>query len=154
MLEEIGLPLTLLGALWGAMSVVLKAYNELIKRRDEIFDIINKKQKSYNQPPSNQMNHTCDNANTPDYGSGKQLNIKILQRYFSDLFPMSFGLFLFLALMSVILFWLPSFLVDGTGARSLCWITATFPTVLCLGFFWGGIIDFINLKKYFNDNVY
>ncbi len=158
MAEKFGIPIILLGALWGTFGVVLAAFNEVIKRRDKIYDTIYNKQIGHNQP-SNKYN----NENTPDHVSKDPLNITIKQRYLSDLLPMSLGLCLFLAIVSAILLYLPKFfdgetkqgysnLVEHIGTLSI--IAAILPIVCCLGFLVGMIIDYKDLRKYFEVKVY
>lgn len=85
------IPIILIGTIWGATGVVLQAFNIIIDRRDKILKFKFKGQNGVN------TNSTPNNDK----------NLTVEQQYFYTLFPISFGIVLFLAIISGCLIILP-----------------------------------------------
>lgn len=121
--EKLGVPIVLIGSLWSAMDVVLSAFKEINERRDLITDLIDKCGK-------------CDDCS---------LTPAIV--YWTNLFPLSAGVIIFLAIMTVVSIKMPAFanLLDQDFAAKLerlARLIALPLLIALLGFVAGCLFDF------------
>lgn len=122
-LERMGIPLVLFGSLWGAVGVVLEAYQVINERRDEIFNLI----------------ETCGVC------AERIMTPHIV--YWTNLLPLSTGLVLFLLIVSWLMLCIPKFVQTDDQhfirqMRFLSRFVASLPLFALIGFLGGGIFDF------------
>ena len=84
-LEKLSVPVVLMGSLWAAVGVVLDAFKVINERRDLILELITK------------CGKCADRALTP------------LVVYWTNLFPLTTGLVLFLVVVTTIMIKIPRF---------------------------------------------
>lgn len=144
-MEMYMIPTILIGTMWGAIGVVLKAFEMIIDRRDKIFELMIKAKESDGKNTSNEI-------------------LTIEQQYSHTLFPISFGISLFLAIVAVMLLLLPVFLyfkfnvvseikvVNGSKTFWMwmlvccsCCFAAFLPFFACIGFVRGAILDYTKI---------
>lgn len=143
----LGLPLILLGALWGAVSIVLQTYQLINTKRDQIMMLIECK-KAF----------TGKLTSVGDFGAvpakvleqcqsccyGKEL--QPIDLYLSNLLPLSLGLCLFLAIVSFAVVSIPDYLNSSDAdfmykVRRISWVTASLPLFSMFAFAAGTLFD-------------
>ena len=138
----LGLPVVFLGALWGAVSIVLTAYKLINDKRDEIIHMLEcqgliagKGQGS--EALLGKCLECCD-PSVRIFGP--------LELYFGNLLPLSLGVCLFLAIVTYGVWKMPSYvnLEDPETRRKVQRIssfTASLPAFALVGFALGTVFD-------------
>ena len=147
----IGLPVIFLGALWGAVSIVLTAYKLINDKRDEIVHLLECQRLIAGKPrvPPELIKKCmeCCDPNVRIFGP--------LDLYFGNLLPLSFGLCLFLAIVTYGVWMMPSYVnLDNPETRRkvriISSLTASLPAFALLGFGLGTVFDaYTILHAYF-----
>jgi|GEM_PF-2206512 len=144
----LGLPLILLGALWGAVSIVLQSYQMINAKRDQIMVLIECKKAFAGKLTNAGGDFVAAPAKVLDQCQsccyGKEL--QPIDLYFSNLLPLSLGLCLFLAIVSFAVVCIPSYLNSGDAdlmrrVRRISWITASLPLFSLFAFAVGMFFD-------------
>lgn len=125
-LQSLGLPLILLGSLWGAVGVVLNAFGVINERRDLMFKLLDE----------------CGPC--PDRTLGP------VELYISNLLPLSAGLCLFLLIVSYVMLSIPRYMSieDEQYARRMRFVSrliASLPLYALCAFLIGGMFDVYTL---------
>ena len=125
----LGLPIVLLGSLWGAVNTTLKFYEFINDRRDQVFEMIDK----------------C--------GVCPGVTLGPLQIYFTNMMPLTLAVCLFLVLICFVTISIPNYMDvedenDIKRTRFSCYAIASLPAFGLLGFVSGGIYDLIIISKY------
>ncbi|MEO6423078.1 MAG: hypothetical protein ABIO31_10225 [Candidatus Nitrotoga sp.] len=143
----LGLPLILLGALWGAVSIVLQTYQLINTKRDQIMVLIECK-KAFAGKLTNGGDIVAAPAKVLDQCQsccyGKEL--QPIDLYLSNLLPLSLGLCLFLAIVSFAVVSIPDYLNSSDAdfmnrVRRISWITASLPLFSMFAFAAGTLFD-------------
>lgn len=121
-MKAIGMPMVLLATLWGAVNVVLNAFDIINERRDLVFELID----------------NCQRC--PEQILGP------LEIYWTNVLPLTSGLCLFLAIVTTVLFSLPNYVRvdDETYYRKVRFASrfiATLPLFALTAFVAGGLFD-------------
>ncbi|MBK8568824.1 MAG: hypothetical protein IPN81_02050 [Nitrosomonadales bacterium] len=144
----LGLPLILLGALWGAVSIVLQSYQMINAKRDQIMVLIECK-KAFAGKLTNAGGDfvavpakVLDQCHACCYGK----ELQPMDLYLSNLLPLSLGLCLFLAIVSFAVVCIPGYLNSGDAdfmrrVRRISWITASLPLFSLFAFAVGTLFD-------------
>ena len=125
-LQTLGLPLVLLGSLWGAVGVVLNAFGVINERRDLMFKLLD------------------------ECGSCEGRILGPVQIYVSNLLPLSTGLCLFLLIVSYVMLSIPRYMKieDEQYARRMRFVSrliASLPLFALCSFLIGGMFDVYTL---------
>lgn len=88
-LEKLGVPIVLIGALWSAMGVVLEAFKVINERRDLVLNLIG------------------------ECGKCTLQSLKPLIIYWTNMFPLTIGLVIFLIIMTGVLIKIPTFITPA-----------------------------------------
>ncbi len=130
-MDKLGIPILLLAAIWGAFNVVFKAVEMMTDRRDRFQGF---------------TSHDVGD-HLPD------INVK--RQFFLDWLPIWLGTGAFLALFTIIIFYIPDYLERDDSklklSRNLCYAVAVIPLIATIAFFFGGLMDirlFIKGLKY------
>jgi hypothetical protein len=144
---KFGLPLFLLGTLWSAVSIVFAAYKLINDKRDEIIHILECQRliggKTYARA---ELLPKCLECCDP--------NVRILgpiDLYFSNLLPLSFGVCLFLVIITYSVWKMPSYMnLDDPETRFIILLIASLPAFALVGFGIGAVFDIYTiLQAYF-----
>ena len=141
-IPALGLPVVFLGALWGAVTIVLSAYKLINDKRDEILHLIECRRLIAMKPPAHeeaikQCLQCCD-PSTRILGP--------IDLYLGNLLPLSGGICLFLAIVTYGVWKMPSY-VNLENAEMLrkvkriSYFTASLPAFALLGFAVGAAFD-------------
>jgi hypothetical protein len=141
-IPALGLPVVFLGALWGAVTIVLQAYKLINDKRDEILHLIECRRLIAIQPPAHdeaikQCLQCCDPS------------VRILgpiDLYLGNLLPLSGGICLFLAIVTYGVWRMPNYVsLDSPDMRRkvrlISCFTASLPAFALLGFAVGAGFD-------------
>lgn len=125
-LQTLGLPLVLLGSLWGAVGVVLNAFGVINERRDLMFKLLDE----------------CGRCEGRTLGP--------VQIYMSNLLPLSSGLCLFLLIVTYVMLSIPRYMniEDEQYARRMRFVSrfiASLPLFALFSFLIGGVFDVYTL---------
>ena len=147
-MPTLGLPLILLGALWGAVSIVLQFYQIINAKRDQILVFIECKKAFAGKLTNAGGDFVAAPAKVLDQCQlccySKEL--QPIDLYLSNLLPLSLGLCLFLAIVSLAVVRIPGYLNSDDGdfmrrVRRICWITASLPLFALIAFATGLAFD-------------
>jgi hypothetical protein len=121
-LEKLSVPIVLIGSLWSAMGVVLEFFKIINERRDLVLTLIEKCGKCVAHP------------------------LRPLVIYWTNMFPLSLGVFIFLIIMTGVLIKIPTFITfaDGQFAaklQTMAYIIAIPLAFAAVAFLIGGIFD-------------
>jgi hypothetical protein len=121
---SLGLPIVLLGSLWGAVNTTLKFYEVINERRDEVFRLIDK----------------C--------GDCPGIILGPLQIYFTNMMPLTIAACLFLVLICYVTISIPKYMnVEDQNEieriQFACYAISSLPAFGLLGFIGGGLYDAI-----------
>ena len=125
-LQTLGLPLVLLGSLWGAVGVVLNAFGVINERRDLMFKLLD------------------------ECGLCEGRTLGPVEIYLSNLLPLSTGLCLFLLIVSYVMLSIPRYMniEDEQYARRMRFVSrfiASLPLFAFFAFLTGGAFDVYTL---------
>ena len=118
----LGLPIVLLGSLWGAVNTTLKFYEVINERRDQVFELID------------------------ECGVCPDITLGPLQIYFTNMMPLTIATCLFLVLICYVTISIPKYLdieneIELNRTRFACYAISSLPAFGLLGFVGGGIYD-------------
>lgn len=120
-LSKLGLPVVLLGAIWGAFGVVMQAYNLIDNRRDIAFSI-----------------KIAHQASPMEIANAYHV-------FWFDWFPMWIGTLWFCLLFTVVIAMIPKFLIAdkpvGKDIKLICWLSATLPGIGVIAILYCGLAD-------------
>ena len=150
-IPALGLPVVFLGALWGAVTIVLSAYKLINDKRDEILHLIECRRLIEGKAAANaealkQCLQCCDP------------NLRILgpiDLYLGNLLPLSAGICLFLAIVTYGVWKMPGYVtLDSPDmirkVKRISYFTASLPAFTLLGFGVGAGFDaYTILHAYF-----
>lgn len=127
-INKLGLPIVLLAALWGAVSTTLSFFEIINKRRDMLFEMVDK----------------C--------GYCIEQTLGPVEIYLTNLLPLTIGNTIFLSLIFYVILSIPRHMniEDNTEAKHLksaCMIIAILPAFGVLAFVAGGIFDMVMLIR-------
>ena len=125
-LEKLSIPIILLGSVWAAVGIIFQAFVVINERRDKVFALLE------------ECGNCADKALTPAF------------IYWTNLFPLSAGLVIFLIVVTLVMLRLPHFIGFDVPefTRKLVWSSWVLSTPLIftiLGFFVGWTVDFFYL---------
>jgi hypothetical protein len=125
-LEKLGVPIVLMGSLWGAVGVVLDAFKVINERRDLAFKLVG------------ECGKCADKVLTPQIV------------YLTNMVPLTTGLVLFLIVVTAVMIRIPHFaqLQDEVFHRRMVFTSRLLATPLVftiIGFALGGAFDFYYL---------
>jgi hypothetical protein len=150
-IPTLGLPVVFLGALWGAVTIVLSAYKLINEKRDEILRMIECRRlidggSHENTEALKQCLQCCDP------------NVRILgplDLYLGNLLPLSAGVCLFLAIVTYGVWKMPDYVnledpETRSKVRRISCFTASLPAFTLVGFGVGAAFDaYTILHAYF-----
>jgi len=140
-IPALGLPVVFLGALWGAVTIVLQAYKLINDKRDEILGMIECRRLIQSGPKDHAALQHCMQCCDP--------SLRILgpiDLYLGNLLPLSGGICLFLAIVTYGVWKMPNYVpLDNPEIRHkvrlISWFTASLPAFALLGFAVGAGFD-------------
>ena len=126
-MSDLGTPVLILAALWGAFNVVFKALEMMTDRRDRFQGYTN-------------------------YEVGDHLpEINVKRQLFLDWLPIWFGTWLFLFLFTIVIFFIPDYLGASNHnlklSKLLCYLTASIPGIGFITLLISGVMDIKLFRK-------
>ena len=127
-INKLGLPIVLLAALWGAVNTTLSFFEIINKRRDMMFELVDR----------------CGYCTEQTLGP--------IEIYFTNLLPLTIGNAIFLSLICYVILSIPRHMkiednVEAERLKTACVTIAILPAFGMLAFVTGGIFDMIMLIR-------
>jgi hypothetical protein len=140
-IPALGLPVVFLGALWGAVTIVLQAYKLINDKRDEILHLIECRRLIESGSDKHEAFKQCLQCCDPSLRVLGPIDL-----YLGNLLPLSGGICLFLAIVTYGVWRMPNYVTLDSPEmrRKVRWIsyfTASLPAFALLGFAVGAGFD-------------
>jgi hypothetical protein len=144
---SLGLPMLVLGALWGAVTIVLSSYSVINGKRDEILRLIECQHVLARPDAPPKLIDSCQLCCDP--------GVRVLgpaDLYLTNLLPLQVGLLVFLGIVSYGVWVIPNHVAISDPRRQrrvqrLARVTAALPLFAFLGFALGAAFDAVTLWR-------